>query len=172
MEISKQKAEGLLKRVISEAKASGIPVSRRISTEVCSNARAKKRFAACRKKGRDFYIEINERLLSGEIPEEKIREILAHEVIHTCRGCFDHGEKWKTYARIMKEDWGYEIKRTAKFNELGLEEPETKEPVRYIIRCEKCGKEIGRRRKSRLVTHTQDYRCLCGGKLRLVTSGK
>ena len=95
MEISKQKAEELLKRVISEAKASGIPVSRRISTEVCSNARAKKRFAACRKKGRDFYIEINERLLSGEIPEEKIREILAHEVLHTCRGCFDHGEKWK-----------------------------------------------------------------------------
>ena len=168
MEITEERAEALLKRAISEAKASGIPVSKRLSTQIRKNTRAKKRLAACKKKGKDFYIEINEKLLSGKISEEKIREILAHEVLHTCRGCFDHGEKWKAYARRMNEDWGYHISRTARFEDLGLKEPETKEPFRYIIRCEKCGKEIKRRRRSRLVTRTRDYRCLCGGKLRLI----
>ena len=165
MEISEARMDRLLAEVILQAKESGIPVSRNISPEVKKNKRAKKRFAACKRNGRTFFIEVSERLYSADVPEKKLMETLAHEVLHTCRGCFDHGKRWKQYAAVMNQRWGYEISRTAEHKELGLEDDGSREPFRYVLTCEKCGKQIKRRRRSRLITHTDQYRCLCGGKL-------
>ena len=36
-----------------------------------------------------------------------------------------------------------------------------------LIKCEKCGQTIYRQKKSKLITHTNNYRCKCGGKLNI-----
>ena len=40
-----------------------------------------------------------------------------------------------------------------------------KEKIKYIIKCESCGALIFREKRSKVVTHTNRYRCKCGGKL-------
>lgn len=158
----------LLKKVINQAKQAGIPVSDRIEAGVSINKRARARLGACRMKkdGRKkhFTIEIGSALLI--CGSREIAEVLAHEVLHTCDGCMDHGKLWKKYASIMNSTYGYNIKRgyTAENPDL---KSELDKRYRYLIRCDKCGAETRRQKKSRLITDIQKYRCKCGGRLQV-----
>ena len=89
----------LTDKVLQELKSIGIPVSNNIE-KVVINTRTKKRLGACKKNvnssGREsFIIEISARALACK--EEQICNIIAHELIHTCPGSFNHGKKWKKY---------------------------------------------------------------------------
>jgi len=159
----------ILKEVINEAQGLKIPVPDTISEEIIINPRPRKRYGCCRKKGTIFSIEISEFVLVCE--EDKVKQIIAHEVLHTCRGCYDHGEKWKKYADAMNKAYGYNIKRVSSLDELGLsgsEEGANGRKVRYIIKCRKCGREYPRQRASRVTQNIKKYRCVCGGKLEVL----
>lgn len=150
----------LLKEVIRDARTLKIPVSRLIAPEVVINTRAKMRFGCCRKKGLGWVIEISDRLLDAD--EKIVRETLAHEILHTCHGCQNHQRKWKDYAAMMNEAYGYEIKRTGKAEDMGV----TPEKIaRYALKCEKCGLILTRTRRSKVINHPERYRCKCGGRL-------
>lgn len=154
--------DGLLKEVIAQALALGLPVSESVDPHVEINNRAVARFGCCKwVRGRQI-IEVAGRVARG--PEKSCREILAHEVLHTCRGCRNHGKRWKEYARRMNEAYGYHISRTSTNGELGVEE---ERPFKYLLRCERCGAEFRRMRASNLTKHPQRYRCRCGGRLKL-----
>ncbi len=87
-----------------------------------------------------FIIEISEFILVCS--DDAIRNVMAHEVLHTCDGCYDHGIKWKEYAGRMNRAYGYRIKRTSSFSDMGLEEPGRDDSrIRYIIKCRRCGRE-------------------------------
>jgi len=165
--MEKQELEIYLQQVIQEAKALNLPVSKRIDPLIRLNRRAKSRFASCRtetnRPGAVYTIEVGEALLRST--GTTVKGILAHEVLHTCPGCRDHGSKWKAYAEKMNEAYGYTIKRTSTYEELGLEAPQKNREANYLLICRKCGRQIERQKKSRLVTHTGEYRCTCGGKL-------
>ena len=107
-------------------------------------------------------IEVSARLSAAG--ERAVRETLAHEVLHTCRGCKDHGPRWKGYADKMNAAYGYHISRTGTWEALGL--PDQK-PVNHLVVCERCGQEFKRARASNLVQHPERYRCRCGGRLSL-----
>ena len=82
----------LLKDVIREAEAVRIPLGK-IKRNVRVNARAKRRFGCCRTVQnafgvRQFEIELSQKVLACE--DKKIKEILAHELLHTCSGCQNH----------------------------------------------------------------------------------
>ena len=94
--------------------------------------------------------------------EKAVMQTLAHEVLHTCYGCSNHGARWKGYAARMNAAYGYEIARTDSCEKLGV--PDTKK-VRYLLVCTKCGAQIRRSRRSPLVDHPERYRCRCGGAL-------
>ena len=154
----------LLKEVITEARALKIPVSRLISPEVVINTRAKMRLGCCRKKGLGWVIEISDKLLTAD--PKIIKDTLAHEILHTCRGCQNHQQKWKDYAAMMNNAYGYEIKRTGKIEELGT----THEKIaRYALKCEKCGAVLTRTRRSNVIDHPERYRCKCGGALKPIS---
>lgn len=159
--------EKYMKEVIAECHSACIPISSRISPYTVINRRAHSRFAACKRQtkftGTNYIIEIGEALLKTD--KRTVKNILAHEILHTCIGCYNHGKKWKMYAAKMNQIYGYQIKTTATYRELGLQEPERKRKINYIITCEKCGNVIYRQRKSRLIVNTNHYRCRCGGKL-------
>lgn len=152
--------DALLARVIGQARALRIPVSAEISPNVILNSRATGRFGCCVRKNGRFTIELSSRMLGAE--EKAVMHTLAHEVLHTCWGCSNHGPRWKGYAARMNAAYGYEIARTDSCEKLGV--PDTSK-VRYVLVCPKCGARITRSRRSRLVDHPECYRCRCGGKL-------
>lgn len=155
--------DGLLKSVWEQAAGLGIPVSRRIDPRVRVNRRAVSRFGCCKYEAGQYRIELALRVAQG--PEESCRETLAHEILHTCPGCRNHGAKWKAYAEKMNRAFGYHITRTATNEALGVEPGRA---WKYRLKCESCGAEIGRFRASALTRHPERYRCRCGGRLQLV----
>lgn len=150
----------LLAQVLDEARALSIPVSPLICPAVVVNRRAKTRFGCCVRKDGGFTIQLAARLADGE--PWAARRVLAHEVLHTCPGCSDHGPRWKSYAARMNAAYGYGIRRTNTPAELGLTDDR---PVRYQVVCAACGARIPRMKRSALVDHPERYRCRCGGKL-------
>ncbi len=159
-------ADRLLAEVTAEARAAGIPVSASIDPRVRINRRATTRFGCCILQNGRFIIELSERLLDA--PEAACRETLAHELLHTCRGCRNHGARWKDYAARMNERYGYTVARTASCEALGV--ADTRQ-LRYWLRCEQCGARIGRSRRSALIRQPERYRCRCGGRLVLTENG-
>ncbi len=152
--------DGLLARVIGQAKQAGVPVSPDIDPAVRLNRRARTRVGCCRREGGSFRIEVAAALLGAD--EAAVCQVLAHEALHTCPGCANHGPQWRRWAARMNAAWGYHIRRTDSHEALGLADDR---PVRYIVVCRKCGREIPRMKRSPLVAHPERYRCRCGGTL-------
>ena len=174
MKNEQKKIDQLLQQVIAEAKALRIPLGT-IADEVKINPRAKRRFGCCRSErnfhGRSsFTIELSAKVLACQ--EDKIREILAHEILHTCPGCQNHGKKWKIYAGRMNQTYGYAITTTTSEQAMGL--PETAgarqaETAKYFLQCQGCGAILARRRACPLTRDPSRYRCAkCGGKLKMI----
>ena len=97
-----------LKEVIKQAQDINIPVPADICEQVEINSRPKKRYGCCRLKNGVYHIEVSEFILGCD--PEKIRGVLAHEILHTCKGCYNHGNMWKRYASMMNSAYGYNIK--------------------------------------------------------------
>ena len=76
--------DNLLRQVIAEATALGIPVSKNINSKVIINSRAKTRFGCCRKTAEGFVIELSDRVIAAG--EKACREVLSHEILHSCWG--------------------------------------------------------------------------------------
>lgn len=152
--------DALLQTVMAEAASLKIPFSDQIDPHVTVNARAVSRFGCCKYQGGRYTIEVARRVAEG--PEEACRAVLAHELLHTCYGCRNHGKRWKSYAERMERAYGYLVRRTTTDEELGVTQVR---PYRYYLRCEKCGAEFKRYRASALTKHPERYRCKCGGKL-------
>ena len=158
-----ERFDRLLAQVLDEARALSIPVSAHIEPHVEVNGRARTRFGCCLARNGRYTIQLSARLLEG--PDWACRQTLAHEVLHTCPGCANHGPRWKEYARRMNEAYGYAITRTAPSEALGL--PLAESQAKHLLVCTRCGAAYPRMRASALVRHPQRYRCRCGGTLRL-----
>lgn len=158
--MEKKDPDLLLAQVISQARSVSIPVSGRIDPHVAVNPRPRTRFGCCRARQGGYSIELSRVLLSAS--EAAIRQVLAHEILHTCPGCANHGPRWQHWAQEMNRAFGYDIRRTHAPEALGVEDPR---PVRYLVACRQCGRSIPRMKRSPLVEHPERYRCQCGGAL-------
>lgn len=162
--MGQEELDRLLALVIERAAALGIPVSRRICPHVAVNRRARTRLGCCRSQSGRHTIELSAPLLEADEPA--VCQVLAHEVLHTCPGCADHGPAWRHWAALMSARYGYRIRRTDSLEALGL--PDCR-PVRYLVVCRSCGRSIPRMKRSPLVEHPERYRCKCGGSLYVTT---
>ncbi len=156
----------LLLEVAAEALRAGVPISDRIRKKVKINTRAKSRFGMCIRENGVYTIELSAMLLTA--PEHSCRQTLAHELIHTCEGCNNHGPLFRAYADRMNKAYGYAIRRTNTAEEMGVEKAGTEKTVHYILQCESCQAQIKRSRYSSVVAHPSRYRCVCGGRLRRI----
>lgn len=162
--MTEEMLDELLAQVIGQARSLGVPVARSIHPHVVINTRARTRFGCCRRERGCYTIEIAATLLEAE--KSAVCQVLAHEVLHTCPGCANHGARWQRWAGIMSRQFGYHIHRTDSHESLGLED---NRPVRYLVVCHKCGNTIPRMKRSALVEHPERYRCKCGGGLFVTT---
>ena len=180
-----QRLNKLLALVLEQVRKCKIPASRHINPNVFINTRARKRYGACKltkiNGKRNFTIEISSRLYNSD--DKTIQGVIAHEILHTCNGAMNHGEKWKRYAQIMNQTYGYNIKRVSSLEEMGMDDgkkstkennkgqldPQRVAESKYVIKCKKCGNIIYRMRKSNVVKNPENYRCQCGGQLEVYT---
>ncbi|MFV0497122.1 MAG: SprT-like domain-containing protein [Candidatus Fimivivens sp.] len=158
-------ADALLKEVIAQAKALGIPVSSNILPNVQINTRAKTRLGRCAVSADgSCRIELAERVIAAQA--YACKTVLAHEILHSCEGCRNHQAQWKRYAQRMNAAYGYDIQRTHSPETLGVSIEEAY--GRYRLQCHSCGAMLTRMKKSPLVLHPEHYRCRCGGRLMLL----
>jgi len=120
------------------------------------NDRALKRYGRCSRKT-DYHnktitynITIN-KYFTECCDEEKVKNTIMHELLHTLHGCMNHGVGWKSYADILNRN-GYHINRTSSYKEYNeyvssMRNNETK----YIVRCEHCNKEYRYQKASKVI---------------------
>ncbi len=163
--MTQEQLNGLLARAIAQARALGIPVSGRIDPAVRLNTRAQKRFGCCRGSAKQgFVIELAAALPAAG--EAACLQTLAHEVLHTCPGCQNHGDKWKSYAARMNRAYGYNIRRTDRPEQLGVQLPQQPPRYRWCILCTGCGRRSYRQKATPVTRQPDRYRCSrCGGRL-------
>lgn len=135
------------------------------------NYRATTRWGQCRRKNNGYYINISEKLLQDNAPLEALKDTIIHELLHTCEGCMNHGEKWKKYAEKVNKTYGYNIKRCSSAEEKGLDveniRAEKEQRAKHKFTCCGCGQTILRQRESNFTKYYENYTCgKCGGKFK------
>lgn len=127
------------------------------------NSRVKSRWGRCSSIIGGFVIEVSERLLHDEVPMESLKNTIIHELLHTCKGCQNHGTTWKRLADKVNRAYGYNIKRTTSASEKGVQEEERVIKVKHRFACSSCGQIIERERESKFTKNYDRYRCGCCG---------
>lgn len=119
----------------------------------CARCCKRERFYSNTTVQEEFCIEVCESVLN--IPEKSLKTIIAHEVLHTCKGCFGHTKKWNIYAKRMNDFMGYKIQRTTGNLDMSGYTP----TFSYMLECNTCGNTIGRRKRSSIIDHPERYKC-------------
>lgn len=134
------------------------------------NTRAKARWGLCTKVSRGvFDIQIAASLLDDTVADQAAKDTIVHELLHTVPGCFKHTGKWKQYAELINRLMPrYCIKSRSSYADKGVEDIRSTPTYRYILKCEQCGREVRRQKKSAVIEHPENYRCKCGGKLKRI----
>jgi predicted SprT family Zn-dependent metalloprotease len=142
----------------------GIPVGN--VTKVTVNRRAMRRWGQCAYHPTDGHSEINisVRLLDGK-HEYGAYSTMLHELLHTVKGCQNHGTKWKEYASMVTAKTGYCVKRGASYEEYGFQPPDPEANAKYKFKCLKCGEIVCRNRASDFTRNPYNYLHKgCGGR--------
>ena len=83
----------------------------------------------------NFSIIIREDLLQDTCPLKELKEVIIQGVFHTCPRCLSHGEKWRKYAQMMNETYGYSFLEGK--DDESIFHREKPVPQRYV--CRNCG---------------------------------
>lgn len=159
--------ERLMNEVIEELRRIEIYPARNI-IGIKINNRAKRRLGCCKKSivnGKPQYeIEISAMLEKED--DKKIKEVIHHELLHTCKGCLNHGQKWKSLAAKVNHVYDYNITTTTHFDQMDEGDDSR---FKFMIRCVKCGNTSYRMKKSKVINQPESYRCSkCGGSLEII----
>jgi predicted SprT family Zn-dependent metalloprotease len=112
-------------------------------------------------------IEVSSVLVSESVELIHLEDTIIHEILHTCKGCMNHGKEWKALAEKVNRAYGYDIKRTASMQEIGIDVETIESKYRFV--CEGCGQVIDRMRESKFTKYPHLYKCgKCGGKFKRV----
>ena len=113
-------------------------------------------YGRCKQRGSRFYIYLSQYL--DNCTDHQIKEVIAHELIHTCKFCMNHGDDFQIYANKLF-NYGYCVLGN-NYKQFG---DAIKECFKYVYTCPKCGKEFPRQRRLNL----DKWKCKCGSKLEL-----
>ena len=168
--INKDEFESLLLEVKRELLKFKIPVSNDI--DPCINyVTTFSTLGMCERNSNPLYkYNLTFSELIFYFPINTIKDIIAHELIHSCPNCFDHRNTFKMYANTVNRLGGYNVYRclsredTLPYLPKHIQEKYKQEP-KYFVKCNKCGDVVYRFKKSNLIQHPEQYRCcICGGK--------
>lgn len=115
----------------------------------------------------DFKISISYKLINEKYTptDEGLMNTMIHELLHTTPQGQGHTGMWKTYAKMVYDRYGIDIKRCGGVDE---KEQDVVKKFTYVVQCKKCGAKIGRYRMSKVIEHPQNFCCKCGGDLKRI----
>lgn len=135
-----------------------------IITGVTVNARLTRCWGRCwHKPDGTNRIEISARLMDDGLEDVALMQTMIHEILHTVKGCDNHGKNWKAAAgKVMEKYPEYNITRCTSSEEKGIDVVATS---KYVVQCTDCKRMFGVSRRSKVVEHPEFYRCKCKGEL-------
>lgn len=124
-----------------------IPISNNISIKY--NGRIRKCWGYCRLENSQYEIDIM-RLLGEDdtISSDTVISIILHELLHTCPNCMNHGKIWKSYKKLIENNYDYKIYTKCNAKDLHIK-------PKYIVKCRKCGN------KQKYVTRPHNVKYIC-----------
>lgn len=122
------------------------------------NTRAKSRWGQCSKKGNEYTIEITNELLKDDVSDKATKDTIYHELLHTVKGCMNHGKKWQDLADLVNDCYMMNIKRTTSSEEKGVQ-LKTDEYYKYKFKCSNCGCVVRKSRQSKFTKRYTEYGC-------------
>ena len=108
----------LLNNIIVDAISIDIPVSRKIVNTIYIDEERYDRVAACYKYKFPERYEIHLSPDTLRANKNEIKNIIAHEVVHTCYASMPHDGVWELYRREMNLRLGYNIQVEYSWNEI------------------------------------------------------
>ena len=99
----------ITKECIYELQALNIPIR---DDELKSiSTREMEELGLCEDDGnwKNYKIYVRQDLISDKCPTKILKEIIIHELIHTCPRCFSHGKTFHKYAKMMEDAYGYDL---------------------------------------------------------------
>lgn len=109
-------AQGCLKQV----DALHIPRAKEIT--FAWNPRFKRLWGRCKfTVQQEYIIELNCVFQDESTERSGLQNTLLHEILHTCKGCMNHGAQWKAYAKQIQDAYGIVLKRTGSAWEKGID---------------------------------------------------
>jgi len=152
---------------IAELDSIGIEYGKIVNVKI--NTRAQKRLGVCKGYSPNPYscwthtIEISTRVLEDYVDDKVTKNVIIHEILHSCPNCRHHDSEWQKLAAKVNRELGYKIQRVYSPEEYGLK-PLPKPERKYVIVCTKCGQEVKRAKRTKVITNPERYRCgRCGG---------
>lgn len=119
-----------------------------------------------------FTIEISSRVLNDNISEKTTKSTVYHEILHAMKDGkgMSHTNAWDTAARKVSKMYGVNISRCAGDEEQRDLNNFSPVSYKYIIHCTnpECRCEWKRIKRSNIVDHPEQYRCHCGGELKVI----
>lgn len=114
----------------------------------------------CRKREDGYVIHISQRIWQRR---DLVKNTVAHELLHTVPGCFNHGKQFRACAQMLAS-YGYDV--SIRY------EPEPFETRDLMVfECQRCHTRTTRSRSSAFTRHPERYRHQgCGGTFRKVSS--
>ena len=157
-------ANKMLAKMIKEFEDSGIPIPAGKICPYVGNLQSTHAFGRCVKKPDDtFQILLNDCIRDDE---DQMRKTIAHELVHTCPGCFNHGNSFKHVALMVQIRLGIVVTRTSKIKEGSSMDISRRMKAKYKITCTKCGTVSYRTRACALTKDPDKFQCSkCRGKL-------
>lgn len=126
----------LVTEVVADLDRENIPYNK--PRQVLVNTRYKTTWGRCTKKNGAYIIQISALLLEDSVEDMSAKQTIAHEYLHTCDGCMNHGSKWKWYASRL-DKYGYHITRCTSAEDKGVSVASRAERSKYLLTCPVCG---------------------------------
>lgn len=175
----------LFRQCCEELDVIGVPYSHNI-TKVSANGRYTTRYGNCTKYCGDghYEIQIAKFLLSDKLTDDRIvRATIFHELIHTCDGCMNHGERFHYWGNLVSDCYDVEItttvsrERAEEVRKAGLTHERRNN---WVFECVDCGQEWHYTRKPKFCSKYEANTMIvpycscpkCDGKIRIAKGVK
>lgn len=128
-------------------------------------------------KGKEYQISINISLIDLAFQNiaifgketfqcKALIETIMHELLHTIRGCFDHGKKWHYFVNKVNQAYKLDIKVADTFFEKDVRKEVYFAGYNYILECSNCHLDWRYKTRCKRYREYENYRCPnCGSKI-------
>lgn len=126
---------------------------------VINKRKGTKRIGRCKRLSNGVYeIQVTEKYLRN-LDSKEIHNTIMHEVIHSAKGCMNHGPNWVALANKVNAHYEFTPIQRLSYDPTVLQL--AKESAKYFLFCPTCGTESYWQRKPKYWSWYTSEKCRC-----------